>query len=428
MKGLLKDSAFVAVLLLGIAANSVALAQSFDELVPQRFLWQGTFGLELSPPNPGATHRIVSYLPHSSLVFYHPKLINTKQIGSSEYRAVVTQFGQELWVLDSEVSNTTSFKKVYGTQNVIFNQDGFMCPTENKICDEVSGQEINRGSVLETVAAGPDFYHLRLKEGFGEGENRVNRTRDGYLPIAQFNEFERLGVLTDARKQHPAALLVSTKKLDVLSTRCGEVWSEQKLSDVSEQLNVQTGFDFLGFFATALGITATKTTTNTIKATFGGPGIAMERIEVVIKQPDSNGNFSSQPDQALYLSLEIKCIGSQNDQEAVHIRSLTVRNKDGYLGQIASADIYNLPDGVKTPSDDALSLVYSKNGRRPFLVSISSRDEYRSTIGVLMDKINDIDISLANILLSELNASCNNRLVGNQTHRQTCTRALPSLR
>lgn len=45
-----------------------------------------------------------------------------------------------------------------------------------------------------------------------------------------------------------------------------------------------------------------------------------------------------------------------------------------------------------------------------------------------MVKINEIDILLANILLSELNASCSNRLVGNHKHWQTCTKALPSLR
>ena len=340
----------------------------------------------------------------------------------------MTQFGQQLWVLYSEVSNTTTFKDVYGTQNVIFNQDGFMCPRDNKICDEVSGQEINRGSVLETVSSGPDFYHLRLKEGFGEGEARVNRTREGYLAVGRFDEFERLGILTDARKRHPAAVHLGANEIESLSTRCGEQWSGRSQEDILRYFEIGAGFDVLGFLATKFGIRATQTNSNTIEATYGGNGIATKRIEVLIKRPDQDGKFSSQPTQHLYLSFEMKCIGSQNDQEAVHIRSATVRDEDGYLGKLTSSDVYQLDEDANTPSDDALSLVYSKNGPRPFLVSISSRDDYRRTIGILMAKINGIDVSLANILLSEFNASCSNRLEGNRTHRQTCREVLPRLR
>ena len=427
MEELRKIWASALALLLVVSASSAALAQSFDKLTPQRFLWQGTFGLKLSPPSAGATHRIVTYLPHGTLVFYHPTH-DTKQISSREYRAVVTQFGQQLWVLNSEVSNITTFRDVYGTQNIIFNQDGFMCPRENKICDEVSGQEINRGSVLETISAGPDFYHLRLKEGFGEGEDRVNRTREGYLAVGRFYEFERLGVLTDARKLHPAALHLGANRLDSLTTRCGEQWSGRKQEEISKHFEGRAGFDILGFLATTFGIRATQSESEAIEAAYGGTGIATERIEIMTRRPDQEGKFSLQPVQRLYMSLEIKCIGSQNDQEAVHIRSVTVRDERGYLGKITSTDVYDLPDSLDTPSDDALSLVYSKNGRRPFLVSISSRDDYRRIMGVLMAKINGIDVSLANILLSELNASCSNRLEGDRTHRQACREALPRLR
>ena len=427
MKQLRKVLVFVMALLLIGGASSVVLAQSFDKLAPQRFLWQGTFGLELEVPSTGARHRVVTYLPHGTLVFYHPDY-DTKQIGKIEYRAVVTQFGQQLWVLNSEVFNRKTFKEIYGTQNVIFNQDGFMCPMDHKICNEVSGQEINRGSVLETVSAGSDFYHLRLKEKFGEGENRVDRTREGYLAIGQFDEFERLGILTDARKQHPTALHLDTKRIDVLATRCGEQWSGQSQEDISKHFEGDVGGSFLGFLAAKFGIRATRTKSETIEASYGGKGVATERIEIQTKRPDPDGKFSSQPIERLYLSLEIKCIGSQNDQEPVHIRSVTVRDEDGYLGKLTSSDIYELIGDVDTPPDDALSLVYSKNGRRPFLVSISTREDYRRTIGVLMAKINSIDVSLANILLAELNASCSNRREGNRTHRQACKAKLPRLR
>lgn len=414
-------------LLLVLGVNSIALAQSFDKMTPQRFLWQGTFGLKLSPPTIGLTHRIVAYLPHGTLVFYHPTL-GTKQIGSKEYRAVVTQFGQQLWVLNSEVSNSTSFRKVYGTQNIIFNQDGFMCPEENKFCDEVSGQEINRGSVLETVTTGTDFYHLRLREGFGEGEDRVNRTRDGFLSVRRFNGFERLGVLTDARKQHPAALHLGATRLESLSTRCGEQWSGLSREELSGGLEGRVGFDLLTFLSASFGIKATKTESEEIRASYGGAGLATERIQIMIKRPNEDGKFRAQPVQRLYMSLEIKCIGSQNDQEAVHIQSVTVRDERRYLSRITSRDVYELDDGFHTPSDDALSLVYSKNGGRPFLLSISSRDDYRRAMAMLMAKINNIDVSLANILLSELNSSCSNRLEGERTDRRACSEALPRLR
>lgn len=418
---------FSSVLLFLIGASTLAQAQSFDNLTPQRFLWKGTFGLELSRSPSDATHRIVTYLPHHTLVFYHPQR-ETKQIGNKEYRAVVTQFGQRLWVLNSEVSNSRSFQSIYGTQNVIFNEDGFICPREDKFCDEGSGNEINRGSVLETVSTGPDFYHLRLSEVFGEGEDRHRRISEGYLTVKRFNELERLGVLTDARKQHPAALHLGTREIETLSTRCGEEWTERSQFDISKEIGAEVGLDLWNFLSASLGISARKTESNVVEANFGGEGISTKRIEITTKRPDLQGKFSTQPVEHLYMSLEIKCIGSQNDQEAIHIRSVTVRDGNGYLGTITSSDVFDLVDGVETPSDDALSLVYSKNGRRPFLLSISSRDDYRNAIRVLMKKIDGLDVALANILLSELNATCSTRLEGDRTHRKACREKLPHLR
>ena len=357
---------------LALAASSITLAASFDKLTPQRFLYKGTFGLDLAESSPAGTHRVATYLPHTTIVFYHPNHPHTKEINGVMYRAVVTQFGQMLWVLDSEVSNKVNFESVFGTQNVIFNQDGFICPKGNKFCVEVSGHEIDRGSVLETVDAGDDFYHLRYKEVIGLGDQQVSRTHEGYLSNSQFDEFEHYGILTDARKQHPAALHIKTNKIDSLTTRCGEQWSGKKGRSISAEIGADAGMSILDFLSVKFGIRATRTDTETVQATFGGAGIATERLVLNVVRPDSNGQFSSQPNEPLYLSLEIECIGSQNDQEAVHISSVVVRDKDDYLGKIASEDFYNLPNQLHTPPEDALSQVYSKNGRRPFLLSISS--------------------------------------------------------
>ena len=434
-------STLTAALLGLVSATSVALDQSFDNLTPKRFLYAGTFGLELTPSSPSKTHGIVTYLPPGSLLFYHPTQCTndhstqcTKKIGSKNYRAVVTQFGQQLWVRDSEVSNVKIFNEVYGKgQNVIFNQDGFMCSEEDKLCDKLSNEaiEINRGDVLgmKTNSNGNDFYHLRSEKKYGNSLKKI--VQEGYLSAERFKEFERLGVLTNASNQHPAALHLDTIKLSKLATQCGERLLKVNKDELSNELETKAGISFIDWLTMAFRNKRTHIESKTIKLEYGGIDIATERTILKIKRPVSDGNFSSQDEQTfqpLYLALEIKCIGPQNDQEAVHIHSVTVRNKHGnYLGIIKSANFYDIPEDAETPSDEALSNVYRRNGLRPFLVSITSREDYKKAIVVLMENL-EIDVSLANILLSELNASCNTRYEGKQTKRKICQNSLPSLR
>ena len=156
--------------------------------------------------------------------------------------------------------------------------------------------------------------------------------------------------------------------------------------------------------------------------------LATERREVVLKRPGQNGEFSSQPEMRIYLAIEIKCIGPVNNQQAMHIMRVSVRDNDGLLGDVASRDFYELPEGETTPTDEQLRQVYTRNGRRPFLVSISTRAEYTAAISVILDSMPDIDVPLANILLSELNATCSTQEEGNRIRRQRCREALPPLR
>ena len=163
--------------LLLVGANFVAFGQNFDTLGQPRFIVQGTFGLELVS-SANDTHRIATYLPHTSIIYFHPSYSEAEKIGSNMYRAVVTQYGQRLWVWNENVANST-FSGWYGQQNVIFHQDGYICPSLESIpCDDTSGYEINRGDVLETVAEETTYYHLRAYERASSG-NSPPRTREG---------------------------------------------------------------------------------------------------------------------------------------------------------------------------------------------------------------------------------------------------------
>ncbi len=381
-----------------------ASADPFNKLGPYRYLKQGTFGLEIRAEPPKVTHRIAAYLPHTALIFYHP-IYQTKDIDGKLYRAIVTQFGQELWVLSGKVANDNTFKGSYGKQTLIFHQDAYFCPEYQKRCLENSDDAIDiiKGQVLEIrekPTASGEYYLLY----------RSTRTDNaiGYLPEDKFKSFERSGILTDANNQYPAALLRGVRELKKVRTNCGEKWTGATANELAEELKISAGTpSFFDVIKLRLGISITRSVEDKLESAFGGDNIATRRYELVVGYPNESGQFPEKKNKRYYMSQEIHCVGVSQDKEAIHIVGLILRSETGLLAVLRSNEFYEPPQGRDFISEDDMMTIYQNNGRRIFLTSLSSREDYRKAIEIILKKMGKLgDVNLANILLSTINATC----------------------
>jgi hypothetical protein len=269
---------YLIVLLVYLVLPCLTFAKSFENVF---FLWQGSYARD---PYTKEGRKICSYLPPTTLVFKKDKKL--RRINNIEYALVTTQHGNDLLVVNNTISKR-SYKTVFGDQAIIFHQNKYICPQDNKNCSE--GIDITRGDVLELVETS-DYVHLRKTRKI----NDIKRVVDGYLPLSRYNKFRKTGILTDARKNYPKYILKSANKIESLSTNCGQIKKEVDMTSLATELKETvspTGFIpwLRDVFSIEASASVRDENQNLVEMSYGFEDKAIEYHRVVIGVPDDSG-------------------------------------------------------------------------------------------------------------------------------------------
>lgn len=377
---------------------------------------------------PGSnTRRITTYLPITTLIFKDTHQPLETIIENISYSSCITQYGEHFLIPSNRIS-TTSFDTKFGKQTIIFQQPGYICPRTNHDCDDSTGIDINRGSVLELVDKGDDIVVLRGKLDDNSIEGVLRRNR--------FDEWEAKGILTDAAKNHPSYKILEKTELKSFNTSCNEEKKSVDLTrlraEISAIASVGTGgllSQLVKIFDLKFEITTAQEfeTNNTTSSSYGGKGLATRfwHIKLEALNPEYIDNDSG-PIKEYFIKAEIAC----QDTAEIFIKNISINNRKKNKGYLSHRDMYDksgcgtLDDNGKLESDDKCLSVYHKNGERVFFTSINSPSAYDQALKIWGKQLNDS--SEAAIFLSFFNASCPDKCKHGRHLRQDCNTLLGS--
>jgi len=389
-----------------------------EDYGPFYFLWQGTYALNTKYDVVSGYYPIMTYLPPTTLIFL--KDIPVKSISGKRYKHVITQHGQQLLIHESVISELP-FRKIYGDQNIIFHKNSYICPEENKNCEE--GIDITRGDVLELLSK--DEYFVKLKKIHIRGEHK--RELIGYLSTDKFETSEYEGVLTDASKQYPRYLHVSTKKIESLCTKCGETKKDVNIDSLSAEINKKispTGLIPLLKEIFSIEVTGIIKNENqkVVEVSYGGSDIAIDYYVVTILYPGEQGNFQNGEKRIFNIYSKSKCI--MPDKRKLFIETITINEKNNFVGMLSFESING---SIFSPMEDISERcgpykIYKKNFAKPFLTSINSRKHYYKALKHWIEQVEDV--SIAHIMMGLFNATCPERDKKGKPLRVKCAKYL----
>ncbi len=413
-----------AVLLISVLILSTwpATSAAADQFGDPYFLWQGTFALDPKLDPVRRSYRISTYLPPTTLFFI--KIAEPIIIGGAEYTRIITQHGQDLLVRTSAIAggnNPKKFKDVYGEQQFIFHEDSYMCPEDHKNCLESTGIEIRRGDVLWGEPVGTDF--VRLKKTFVAGH--LKETKVGYLTSAAFEQYKANNTLTDASQRYPRLLHKKTTQLTSIDTACGQ--TSRSINIKTLKTEISTSVEPTGFIPWISNVFNIKfklgretEDRDVVEAEYGGPNIATEHSEVIILEPDNQGNFDKGNRRIFYIGAQIECLQVGNFRQKIFVKSLSV--KEGTLLRWAFnfEDFYQVEGTLASHSPQFK--IFSLNGNRAYLTSINSWRDYEKAMKIWTEQIDDV--SIAAIFMNKFNATCPTKKRGGRVSREVCQQRL----
>ena len=372
----------------------------------------------ISKGNPAEYYRISSYLPPGTLIYFRDRKEYISVEGIN-YEHAITQHGQNVWVPQDAVSIYT-FKDLYGDQDVVFHASSYMCPSDHKDCEITSGIEIVKGSILKKIEYGGDYIKVSKTEG--------KITSSGYISADDFSGRQSAGILSDASLAYPRFLHYRTREIKALSTDCGQQVKEINLTELSAELSVKVETPaLLDIVKGAFSVGASKKNTQSAEGDYGGKYIATKYWVINVLEADDRGVIRPgvSKERDLFVSASIACAGVARSIEPVSINSILITEKRHSSVAIQFKDFYptiEVSDEKLIPLDSPRYKVFQNNGSHLFLTSINVPSDYEAAIRRLASQT---DLSIAEIILGQFNASCPAVKRNAQMLRKTCHDAMP---
>jgi hypothetical protein len=420
-----KPPTFVAVVIL--ATSTVphdAAAQVFGD---PYYLTDKTFALDPNLKAGTSSYRISTYLPHHTLIFPDPKKASVS-LGGEVNVTVITENGERLLVPQRLVSAKT-FKSVYDRLTIVFHEDSFFCPEDQKDCTKVLGNEFPKGVAFSVAENTGGFIKLR---GLLDGQDQ-----SGYLTVSRFEQLKSEVVLTDTSLPHPRLLVDRVTRLESLGTKCGEI--KKSISENSVKADAEASAEpgsALTFLAKLSGIISLNVKlsteaefkkTGSTEASYGEQGTSLQFFKVDLTALDQSARIDpDNPKRVLVIQTKSLCVASGPTAFPAVIKEVVVRedSEGGVTAVLSLASFY--PTALKSPDhvdqNDPAFKVFQSNGNHPFLTSITTASSYTRIRRVWAKQVQDG--SIVAILMGMFNSTCPRKQIAGRTAIQVCDDAL----
>ena len=376
-------------------------------------------------------YRIPIYLPHGSLFF-----VDNSRKERNDQVQIISKFGQKYFIdkkkLTYKTKNGTvrerTVNHVYGDQHYVFHRKINLCSVSDEEgnrypdCNKSIVTPIRVGSVAENVTPEnslPDYRELKFNKFDIYGNDKIV-----FIKKEELDYLIARGVVTDLKQEYPRFLRQKPDKDKYIIAECGipetYTWTElrEKLDGTEIDVNVSFGFLFFGGRIKDLkNVSTSDIQEKQSKIVIGGDDYGIEHFVLTIKDIDEKKM------RKFDIETTTKCVKESSDKPKIYISKLRVYEDGAHFFSIKFSDLYDWPKDEELVGS-APYKVWETNNERYFFTSINSPSDYWNIHMKFYEKIEDAD--LANLFISEFNASCSHTEGKGDKPYKICSDSLPA--